>query len=283
MTINCKGQLIDLNTPKVMGILNVTPNSFFDGGKYVNESGILNHVGKMLAEGADFIDIGAYSSKPNAAFVSEAGELERIVPVVELILKNFPETFISIDTFRSEVAHTCIGKGAAIINDISAGNLDSDMLETVARLKVPYIMMHMRGNPQTMKQLTDYDDIVKEMLFYFSEKISMARSFGIDDMIIDPGFGFAKTLEQNYEILRKLELFGMTELPILVGFSRKSMVYKPLNSNAPEALNGTTVLNTIALTKGAKILRVHDVAAAVECVKLFQMTIDGDKAHSSKS
>ncbi|HLA57037.1 MAG TPA: dihydropteroate synthase [Flavobacterium sp.] len=271
MTINCKGQLIDLNTPKVMGILNVTPNSFFDGGKYGNETEILEQVGKMLAEGADFIDIGAYSSKPDAELVSEAEELARIVPVVESVLKSFPQTLISVDTFRSEVAHACIEKGAAIINDISAGNLNANMLETVARLKVPYIMMHMRGNPQTMKQLTDYEDIVKEMLFYFSEKISMARSFGINDIIIDPGFGFAKTLEQNYEVLRKLELFGMPELPVLVGFSRKSMVYKPLNSNASEAMNGTTALNAISLTKGSSILRVHDVKEAVECVKLYNM------------
>jgi dihydropteroate synthase len=269
MTINCKGQLIDLASPKVMGILNVTPNSFFDGGKYKNESEMLSQVGKMLNDGATFIDIGAYSSKPNAEFVSEEEELQRIVPIVHLILEHFPETLISIDTFRSEVAIACIENGAAIINDISAGNLDDKMLETVAKYNVPYIMMHMRGTPQTMQKMTDYENIVKEILFYFSERVAKARSFGINDLVVDPGFGFAKTLEQNYEVLQKLELFEMLELPLLVGFSRKSMIYKPILSTAEEALNGTTVLNTIALTKGAKILRVHDVKEAMECVTLY--------------
>ena len=269
MTINCKGQLIDLASPKVMGILNVTPNSFFDGGKYKTESVILSQVGKMLSDGATFIDIGAYSSKPSAEFVSEKEELNRIVPVVNLILEKFPDCLISIDTFRSEVAKVCLENGAAIINDISAGNLDDKMLETIAKYNVPYIMMHMRGTPQTMQTMTNYDNIVKEMLFYFSEGVAKARSYGINDLIIDPGFGFAKTLEQNYEVLQKLELFEMLELPLLVGFSRKSMIYKTLHSTAEEALNGTSVLNTIALTKGAKILRVHDVKEAMECVTLF--------------
>ena len=269
MAINCKGQLIDLETPKVMGILNVTPNSFFDGGKYKNDSEILSRVEKMLNDGATFIDIGAYSSKPSAEFVSEDEELQRIVPIVKLILEHFSETLISIDTFRSEVAKACIENGAAIINDISAGILDDKMLETIAKYNVPYIMMHMRGTPQTMQTMTNYDNIVKEILFYFSERIAQARSLGINDLIIDPGFGFAKTLEQNYEVLQKMELFEMLELPLLAGFSRKSMIYKTLNSSAEEALNGTTVLNTIALTKGAKILRVHDVKEAMECVTLF--------------
>lgn len=269
MTINCKGQLIDLNTPKVMGILNVTPDSFFDGGKYAEDKTILNHVAQMLDEGADFIDIGAYSSKPGAALVPEAEELSRIVPVVGSIMKHFPEALLSIDTFRSAVAKACVENGAAIINDISAGSLDIKMLETIAGLKVPYIMMHMRGNPQTMQQLTHYDDIIKEMLFYFSEKMAQARSFGINDLMIDPGFGFAKTLGQNYTVLNKLDVFQMTELPVLVGFSRKSMVYKPLDSNAENALNGTTALNAFALAKGAKILRVHDVKEAAQCVALF--------------
>jgi len=269
MTINGKGQLIDLSTPKVMGILNVTPNSFFDGGKYKNESEMLSQVGKMLSEGATFIDIGAYSSKPSAEFVSEEEELQRIVPIINLILEYYPETLISIDTFRSEVAKVCIENGAAIINDVSAGNLDEKMLETVAKYNVPYIMMHMRGTPETMQKMTNYHNIVKEMLFYFSERVAQARSLGINDLIIDPGFGFAKTLEQNYEVLQKLELFEILELPLLAGVSRKSMIYKTLNSSADEALNGTTVLNTIALTKGAKILRVHDVKEAVECVILF--------------
>jgi dihydropteroate synthase len=269
MTINCKGQLVDLTLPKVMGILNVTPNSFFDGGRYNNDSEILSQVEKMLLNGATFIDIGAYSSKPSAEFVSEEEELQRIVPIVQLILEHFPETLISIDTFRSEVAKACIENGAAIINDISAGILDDKMLEMIAKYNVPYIMMHMRGTPQTMQTMTNYDNIIKEILFYFSERIAQARSLGINDLIVDPGFGFAKTLEQNYEVLQKMELFQMLELPLLTGVSRKSMIYKTLHSSAEEALNGTTVLNTIALTKGAKILRVHDVREAIECVTLF--------------
>ncbi|RBN50680.1 dihydropteroate synthase [Flavobacterium psychrolimnae] len=269
MTINCKGLLVDLSTPKVMGILNVTPNSFFDGGKYKNEIEILSQVEKMLLDGATFIDIGAYSSKPNAEFVSEQEEISRIVPVVDLILKHFPETIISIDTFRSEVAKASIESGAAIINDIAAGNLDEKMFEIIAKYNVPYIMMHMRGNPQTMQTLTEYDDIVKEMLFYFSEKVAKARSFGINDLIIDPGFGFAKTINQNYEVFKKMELFNILELPLLVGISRKSMIYKTLETTIENALNGTTVLNTLALTKGAKILRVHDVKETMECIKLF--------------
>ena len=269
MTINCKGQLIDLSTPKVMGILNVTPNSFFDGGKYKNENEILSQVEKMLLNGAAFIDLGAYSSKPSAEFVSEEEEISRIVPAIDLILKNFPETILSIDTFRAEVAKASIESGAAIINDIAAGNLDEKMFEIIAKYNVPYIMMHMRGNPQTMQTLANYDDIVKEMVFYFLERIASARSFGINDLIIDPGFGFAKTLEQNYEVFQKMELFNMLELPLLVGISRKSMISKALDINTENALNGTTVLNALALTKGAKILRVHDVKEAMECVTLF--------------
>lgn len=269
MTINCKGRLIDLSTPKIMGILNVTPNSFFDGGRYNDESELLTQVGKMISDGATFIDIGAYSSKPSAEFVSEEEELSRIIPTVRLILKHFPEALLSIDTFRSEVAKACIQNGASIINDISAGNLDEGMFEVIAEYKVPYIMMHMRGTPQTMQSMTHYDDIVKEMLFYFSVKINKARSLGINDLIIDPGFGFAKTMDQNYEVMRKTELFKQLEVPLLVGISRKSMIYKPLDVSVKEALNGTTVLNTIALTKGANILRVHDVKEAVECVQLW--------------
>lgn len=269
MTINCKGELIDLTAPKVMGILNVTPNSFFDGGKYQNESEILQQVEKMLIEGATFIDIGAYSSKPNAELVSEEEELNRIVPIVNLVLKHFPETLISVDTFRSKVAQVCVENGAALINDISAGHLDENMLQTVAQLRVPYIMMHMRGTPQTMQALTQYDDIVKEMLFYFSERINKARSFGISDLIVDPGFGFAKTIDQNFEVLKKMELFQMLELPLLVGVSRKGMIHKTLNGTAETALNGTTVINTFALSKGAKILRVHDVKEAMESITLI--------------
>jgi dihydropteroate synthase len=269
MTINCKGQLIDLTTPKVMGILNVTPNSFYDGGMYKSNSEMLTKVGKMLNEGATFIDVGAYSSKPSAEYVSEEEELQRIIPIINLILEYYPEALLSVDTFRSEVAKVCIENGAAIINDISAGNLDDNMLETIAKYSVPYVMMHMRGTPETMQKMTSYEDIVKEILFYFSEKVARARSFGINDLIIDPGFGFAKTLDQNYEVLQKMELFEILGLPLLAGFSRKSMIYKTLHSSAEEALNGTTVLNTVALTKRANILRVHDVKEAMECVTLF--------------
>jgi dihydropteroate synthase len=267
--MNCKGQLIDLSTPKVMGILNITPNSFFDGGKYKNETELLERVDKMLDEGATFIDVGAYSSKPNAEFVSEEEEISRIIPVVNLLQKQFPDILLSIDTFRAGVAKICIENGASIINDISAGKLDDKMLETIAKFQVPYIMMHMKGTPQSMQNFTQYDDIIKEMLFNFSERVAVARALEINDLIIDPGFGFAKTLEQNFEVMQKLELFQMLELPLLIGISRKSMIYKTLDINAESALNGTTVLNTIALTKGAKILRVHDVKEAVESVRLF--------------
>lgn len=269
MLINCKGQLIDLSTPKVMGVMNVTPDSFFDGGKYKNEYEIVTRAGKILTEGATFLDIGAYSSRPGADFVSEQEEIDRIVPAIEIILKHFPDALLSIDTFRAEVAKASIESGAAIINDIAAGGLDDKMFDVIAKYNVPYIMMHMRGNPQTMQTMTDYEDIIKEMLFYFSEKVAKARSLGINDLILDPGFGFAKTTAQNYEVLQKMELFNVLELPVLAGISRKSMIYKTLNITAQEALNGTTVINTIALTKGAKILRVHDVKEAMECVTLF--------------
>lgn len=268
MTINCKGQLIDLSLPKVMGILNITPDSFYDGGLYKDDSKILNQVEKMLNEGANFIDLGAYSSRPNADHVSEEEELKRILPIVHLVLKKFPETLLSIDTFRSNVAKQSIEAGACMINDISAGKLDPNMLHTIANLHVPYIMMHMRGNPQTMQQQTNYDNLVKDILFYFSERLTAAKGLGIIDIIIDPGFGFAKNLEQNYELLNKLELFKMIKTPLLVGVSRKSMIYKTLETSANEALNGTSVLNTVALQKGASILRVHDVKEAIECIQL---------------
>jgi dihydropteroate synthase len=268
MTINCKGQIIDLSTPKIMGILNITPNSFYDGGKYSLENNAVMQVEKMLKEGATFIDIGAYSSKPNAEFVSEEEELNRIIPVVKAIIKEFPEALLSIDTFRSTVAQECINNGAALINDISAGSLDEKMMDMISRYNVPYIMMHLRGTPQTMQSQADYENLINEMITYFSGKISKARSLGINDLIIDPGFGFAKTLDQNYEILSNLELFKVLDLPILAGISRKSMIYKTLENTAEDALNGTTVLNTIAITKGANIIRVHDVKEAMECVKL---------------
>ncbi len=270
MTINCLGQLIDLSHPRVMGILNITPNSFYDGNRYNSDEIILNQVEKMLTEGATFIDLGAYSSKPNAALVSEEEEIARLMPALQSVLRHFPESIISVDTFRSNVAKICLDTGAAIINDISAGSLDQEMFAVVASFQAPYIMMHMRGTPQTMTSLTHYDDIVKEIRYYFSEKVAKARSCGICDLIIDPGFGFAKTIDQNYEVLQKLELFQNLELPILAGISRKSMVYKIIDSDADHALNGTTALNTIALTKGVSILRVHDVKEAVESIKLFQ-------------
>lgn len=270
MTINCKGKLIDLSSPKVMGILNVTPDSFYDGGQYKNEKDILNQTEKMLDEGATFIDIGAYSSRPNANFVSEIDELKRIIPIVNLILNEFPETLLSIDTFRSTVAKSCVDAGACMINDISAGKLDDNMLPTIAQLNVPYIMMHMRGTPQTMQQQTQYDNIIRDILFYFSERMAAAKQLGIIDMILDPGFGFAKNREQNFEILNELELFKMLDKPLLVGISRKSMIYKTLGISANEALNGTSVLNTIALQKGASILRVHDVKEALESITLVE-------------
>ena len=268
-TINCKGTLIDLSTPKVMGIVNVTPDSFFDGGKLTNSDEIVGQVEKMLQDGATFIDLGGYSSKPGVDFVSESEELNRVIPIVKLLVEKFPDILLSIDTFRSEVAKQTVENGAAIINDISAGLLDENMLETVAKLQVPYIMMHMKGTPQTMQSLANYEDLLKEMNFYFSERIAKARSFGLNDIIIDPGFGFAKTIEHNYELLQNLELLQFHELPILAGISRKSMIYKALGTSPEEALNGTTFLHAFCLQKGSNILRVHDVKEAVECVKLM--------------
>lgn len=269
-TINCKGKLIDLSHPKVMGIVNVTPDSFYDGGKLKTDNDILFQVEKMLLDEATFIDLGGYSSRPSADDVSENEELNRVLPAIELILKNFPETLISIDTFRSAVAKKSVETGAAIINDISAGFLDEQMMDIAAQLQVPYLMMHMRGNPKTMQSLTDYKNVVQEVLFYFSERIATARKKGINDLIIDPGFGFSKTTEQNYEVLSNLELFQKNELPVLVGLSRKSMIYKMLKTSSKESLTGTISLNTIALLKGASILRVHDVKEAVECIKLVE-------------
>ncbi|MBU2939460.1 dihydropteroate synthase [Lacinutrix sp. C3R15] len=269
MTINCKGKLIDLTSPKVMGILNLTPDSFYDGGKYKNESQILAQVEMMLKNEATFIDIGAYSSRPNAQHISEAEELTRLLPIINLLTKVFPEIIISVDTFRSEVAKQAITNGAALINDISAGKLDQNMMQTVANLQVPYILMHMKGTPQNMQEQTNYKNIIKELIFYFSERVAEAKKLGINDMIIDPGFGFAKNTAQNFEVLTHLELLKIVDLPILAGVSRKSMIYKTLKNTAQDALNGTTVLNTIALQKGANILRVHDVKEATETVKLI--------------
>lgn len=270
MTINCKGKLISLDSPKVMGILNVTPDSFYDGGKYKSEKTIVSQTQKMLQEGATFIDVGAYSSRPGAQAISEDEELGRIVPIIDLLVKEFPEIILSVDTFRSKVAKETVAAGAAVINDISAGELDENMLCVVGRLKVPYIMMHMRGTPKNMQRLTDYENLMQDILHYFSVKIQSAQNYGIADLIVDPGFGFSKDLNQNYELLHHLEQFASLELPVLVGVSRKSMIYKLLETTPSEALNGTTVLNTIALSKGAHILRVHDVKEAVECVHLVR-------------
>ena len=268
MTINCNGKLIDLSFPKIMGILNFTPDSFFDGGKYKSDKEILFQTEKMLSEGADFIDVGTYSSRPNANFVSEEEEINRMKSVMEILSKEFPDAIYSIDTFRSKVVQVALENGGAIINDISAGSLDDKMMDTVAKYQVPYIMMHMRGTPQTMQNMTNYDNLIKEILFYFSEKIAVARSKGINDLIIDVGFGFAKTIEQNFELMSKLELFKELGLPSLVGISRKAMIYKTLNIKPEYALNGTTILNTIALQKGANILRVHDVKEARQIIDL---------------
>ncbi|WP_062061924.1 dihydropteroate synthase [Aquimarina longa] len=268
MTINCKGSLIDLSTPKVMGILNLTPDSFYDGGKYTNKNEILKQTEYMLTQGATFIDLGAYSSRPGADHISAAEEEKRILPIVSLLVDEFPEILLSIDTFRSEIATLCINAGAALINDISAGNMDPNMIPTIGKLKVPYSMMHMRGTPKTMTSLTDYDNLIHEINCYFAEKVTELRKHGANDIIIDPGFGFAKDISQNFELLKKLKLLEVNDLPILVGVSRKSMIYKTLDITASESLNGTTILNTIALLNGAAIIRVHDVKEAVECIKL---------------
>jgi len=268
MTINCKGTLIDLTAPKVMGVLNITPDSFFDGGKYKNEADIIRQVEKMLYEGATFIDVGACSSKPGTAPVSEEEELKRIVPVINLLLKNFPEIIISIDTFRSKVAIETIGSGAAIINDISGGKIDDNMFATVANLQVPYILMHMLGTPQNMQKNPVYKDVTKEIISFFATQIHQLHELKLNDIIIDVGFGFGKTNTHNFEILKNLSLFKSLNAPILTGLSRKSMLYKTLDISAQEALNATTSANTIALLRGANILRVHDVKEAVEAVKI---------------
>jgi dihydropteroate synthase len=268
-TINCLGKLIDLSLPKVMGIINVTPDSFYNGGKTFSEKEILKQAEKMISEGVTFLDIGGYSTRPGADEISENEELRRVVEAIKAILKNFPKTLISVDTFKSEVAKKAVEAGAAMINDVSGGTLDTEMYKTVAKLKVPYILMHMRGTPKTMTKLTDYKNVTTEVLKNLSEKIALARAEGISDIIADPGFGFAKTREQSFELLNNLELFKSLDVPVLVGVSRKSMIYKTLETSAENALNGTTSLNTIALLKGALILRVHDVNEAVECVKLF--------------
>lgn len=270
-TLNIAGKLIDLSSPKVMGIINITPDSFFAGSRKQVLSDIVQQAGKMLSEGATFLDLGAYSSRPGAEDISTQEELDRMLPAVEAIVAEHPDAILSIDTFRAPVAGATIKAGAHIINDISGGQLDHEMFATVARLQVPYILMHMRGTPQTMTQLTDYDNIFTDVFDYFSSRYHQLKQLGIKDVILDPGFGFAKKQEQSYELFRRMDEFSMLELPLLVGISRKRMIYNPLGVTANEALNGTTVLNTLALTKGASILRVHDVKEAVEAIKLWGM------------
>jgi len=273
MTINCKGNLIDLSTPKVMSVLNITPDSFFDGGKYKNEEAILRQVEKMLKEGATFIDVGAYSSRPGADHVSEEKELSRIMPVMGLLLKEFPQIIISVDTFRSRIAKEAIQHGAAIINDISGGNMDANMFNTVSELQVPYILMHMLGTPQNMQQNPVYKDVTKEIISFFAAQIFKLHQLKVNDVLIDVGFGFGKTIAHNFEILKNLELFKSLDAPILAGVSRKSMLYKTLDISAQEALNATTSANTIALLNGANILRVHDVKEAIEAIKIVEQVI----------
>ncbi len=269
--INVNGSLFDLSTPRIMGILNVTPDSFYSGSRMQTEAEITGRIHRILDEGADMIDIGAYSSRPNAEHVSSHGEMERLRVGLELLRKIHPEAIVSVDTFRADVARMCVEEyGVAIINDIAAGEMDADMFRTVAELNVPYIMMHMQGTPQSMQQHPHYDNLLKEVFMYFALKVQQLRNLGVKDIILDPGFGFGKTIEHNYELLAHLEEFRIFELPLLVGVSRKSMIYRLLGNTPHEALNGTTALNTISLMKGADILRVHDIREAVETVKLVE-------------
>lgn len=273
-SLNIKGKLIDLSSPKVMGILNITPDSFYSNSRTKSIDEALTKAAQFLNEGATFIDIGGYSSRPGAKDISTGEEIDRLVPVVESLVKAFPEAVISIDTFRAKVAEETISAGAHIINDIAAGDMDERMFETVAKLQVPYMMMHMKGTPQNMQQNPVYDNVLLEVIDYLAKKVAALKALHVHDVIIDPGFGFGKTIEHNYELLNQIEAFKIFKLPILVGFSRKGMIYKTLGTSAAEALNGTSVLNTIALQKGAGILRVHDVREAVECVRLVGMLYD---------
>ena len=269
-SLNTGGKLFTTDRPVVMGIINSTPDSFYASSRYSLADNYLAVAGKMLEEGAGMLDIGGYSSRPGAARVSVSEEIKRIVPVITAITHTFPGTCISVDTFRSEVAKAAVDAGASIINDISGGSMDKQLFETVGKLKCPYVLMHMKGTPETMQQQTDYTNLFKEICYYFSEKIAELREHGVTDIILDPGFGFAKTTLRNFELMSRLADFGFFGLPVLAGVSRKSMIYKTLDTTPEEALNGTTVLNTIALTKGASILRVHDVKEAIEAVKLWK-------------
>ena len=272
-TINVKGELISLERPLVMGILNVTPDSFYESSRCVDVQKAIERAKQIIDEGGDIIDVGAYSSRPGAEDVSEEEEIARLRSVLPLIRERYPDTIISVDTFRSRVARFVVEEcGVDMINDIMGGEGDEDMFETVAQLKVPYILMHMRGTPQTMQNNTEYSDIMVEMISYFSEKIEKLRLLGVNDVILDPGFGFAKSLEQNYNILKNLADIAQFKLPLLVGVSRKSMIYRPLNISPEESLIGTVALNTLSLTKGADILRVHDVKECVETIKIFELS-----------
>lgn len=273
--INVNGRLMDLSAPRVMGILNVTPDSFYAGSRMQTEEAIAQRVRQIVDEGADMIDIGAYSSRPNADHVSQEEEMERLRMGLAVLRRVAPEAVVSVDTFRADVARMCVEEyGVAIINDIAAGEMDGKMFETVADLRVPYIMMHMQGTPQDMQQRPHYDNLLKEVFLYFAKKVQQLRDLGVKDMILDPGFGFGKALEHNYELLAHLEDFSVFELPVLVGVSRKSMIYKLLDTTPADALNGTTVIDTICLLKGADILRVHDVRQAVETVKIVEKMRD---------
>ncbi len=270
-TLNCKGRLLVIDKPIVMGIINATPDSFYEGSRFTQTNEILQQVEKMINEGADIVDIGGQSTRPGSEKMSEEQELKRVLNAIETIHQKFPDTIISVDTYYASVAKNCVDAGASIVNDISAGALDNKMLETIAMLKVPYIAMHMKGTPQNMQQFAKYDDVTSEVLDFFIQKKEECRTAGIFDLIIDPGFGFAKTTQHNFEIIKKLTVFKILERPVMIGVSRKSSVYKTLGVSAEEALNGTTVLHTIALMNGAKILRTHDVKEAKETIKLFEM------------
>ncbi|MCB0521734.1 MAG: dihydropteroate synthase [Lewinellaceae bacterium] len=269
-TINCKGRLISLEKPLVMGILNVTPDSFFDGGRHATIGQALKHTEKMLEEGAMFIDVGGMSSRPGAPLLDVDVEMGRVVPVVEALGQNFPDAIISIDTFRSKVAIAAVEAGAHIVNDISAGRQDEFLFETVANLGVPYILMHMQGTPATMQASPQYGDVVADVLDFFIQQVGELKQLGVKDILLDPGFGFGKTVGHNYQLLNNLHVFNMLELPVLAGISRKSMICKVLGVKPENALNGTTALHVIALQQGAKILRVHDVKEAVETIQLWQ-------------
>lgn len=271
-TINIKGKLLELSHPLVMGILNITPDSFYEGSRIQSEKEIVARVQQILDEGGKIVDIGAQSSNPKSEFLSSQIEIERLRFALDIINREFPDLIISVDTFYGDVARFCVEEhGVAIINDISGGSLDDKMFDIVADLNVPYILMHMRGTPQTMQQLTNYENFIQEIFYYFSEKVAQLNQLGVNDIIIDPGFGFSKTVEQNYELLASVRGFSIFDLPLLVGVSRKSMIYKFLDTTANESLNGTTVLNTFALQNGANILRVHDVKEAVEAVKMVEI------------